>query len=599
MNTFSQALQVGVVLSAKDYYSKLFHQCESDLRRLRTTSASEAARIEKSLRLGQTLTTVGATMTAFGYGVSHVFENVVDVAGKGQDAIDAALITAGDQAGITREEMERVFRAARVGWGQTSEAVSGAMGEIGGRLDDYGAALQAIDPVAALARARTMDLGTAASMTTTLVSQFTDDLGKNATVAERYTAAGNLLLRLSRRLGGNFESLNFFLGSTSVRAKTAGQSLGTLGAVAAVLGKDATRLRTGGAAFTQILDSMDELTEKYPDWARVFPSHAATHDFISMLDDLKSAMSRGGLKEASDQLVYLKKLFGDNGNMVLYFIDNLDELHKEQLAGNAAIRETGKDSQLYVRANKQVGTWRGTQEKLNAQIERFKEMLGAGAIPTVKKLEHALGDITETCNRSPFWRAVLGHGFVMAGFLAELAKIAGPITGAIGLWTIYHAQQKTAIALQAALNAQTAAGAVARGAGVVAGGLVGAGATIGGTVATAVGTSLNLGGPIAAGIIAATAETGGAFALSQLMAKKMGVLTLDEWLRRRAIAKERSAPGPGNFIMPEIVSTAENPRNLEWNGNVELNITIDGEQLATKVEKKVTRRLVDQQRRSP
>lgn len=438
-----EAFAVGVVISAKDMYSRMFSKAERDLKKLSKSAKDQAAAFERNLKIGKGLMVAGGTVAAFSYEVSRAFESLVRTAGENQSQLDRVMIAMGDQTDLTRKQLEETFSRIKTTWGMADEAVAGAILETGGRLGDYRAALEGANAAGALARAQMIDMGTAAQLLTSHVAQFGDELGKEASAERKFTVAGEQLQYLMKRLGGNWEGLTMFLGDAAVKAKSARQDFSTLGAIMAVLGKDAARLRTGGAAMVQILDSMVKL-RRLGGWQEMFPEYARTESLVDLLGDLRTQIDKAGIKDTAKEMDWLEKLFGGNADMVKKFIDELDGIHEARTELDGMRRVTAGTSRMFRDAKKQTESWAGVQAILGAKMEEFKEMLGEGAIPMVKDMERALGKVTESVKRSPFWRAVLGRAALGTGLAAELGKGVGPILGGIG--TIITLQTQTAIA---------------------------------------------------------------------------------------------------------------------------------------------------------
>lgn len=483
-----QALTFGVVLSAKDMYSRMFAKATSDLKQLSKTSATEAAAFERNLRIGKTMMVVGGTVTAAGLAISRVFENVVQTAGEMDTALNEALIAAGENAGVTREQMQAMFSAVKVGWGMLDQEIKDSYKEIGGRTQDWVGALGAVERASALARARTIPLAEATEYLTTMVMQQSDAEKEGLSLQERYTRSAAQLAYIQKNVGSGFAIIGSGLGRITEKTRAAGVPFAQVGALLMEMGRAGVSARSGIAPIEAMLDAVRKLPAM-GGFGEVFPKFAKSGSLVDMLDEVKARLDL--IPDGAKKLEWLNHVFGSGAEMVLGFTQNMDKIRK----GTADLEEQGKqidgNAGFIGKANEQMTTWAGTQARFNARMEEFKEMLGTGAIPMVKRLENALGAITEATGKSPFWRAVLTGGFLWAGYLGELAKLAGPIIAAIGWWTVYQTQQKVALALQLQLNAATAAGA----AGVGAGAATGAGAAAGGA---AVGIGARMAGAASA-----------------------------------------------------------------------------------------------------
>jgi len=142
-------------------------------------------------------------------------------------------------------------------------------------------------------------------------------------------------------------------------------------------------------------------------------------------------------------------MFGSNAKMLLYFIDNLAELRKEQRAANEALREHGKDSRVYNEARERMKSYSGTTEQFRARMQNLVETMGRGAIPTVQWFQREVGKLSEGVNASPFWRAALGHATLGIGVTAELSKVTGPLLTLFGLYEVWRAKKSLDILIKA------------------------------------------------------------------------------------------------------------------------------------------------------
>lgn len=577
-----EAFAVGVVLSAKDLYSAAVTKAQGQIRLLSRTSADEAAKFERNLKRYQTAMNVGLTVSAVGIAGSKFFERNIALAGEMETAVSSVLIMAGDQAEGYAARTEAAMSRVKTTWGKSDEEIAAAVKEIGGRTGDYEGALQAVGVAATLARARQMDMGEATQYLTTMVAQQSDKEKAGLTIQERYQNSAAKLAVIQKAVGSNWAIVGSGLGRITEKTTAAGISFDVVGALLMQLGRSGMSARAGIAPIEAMMDAMGKLPE-LPNFKEVFPRYAESGDLIDMLEEVKVRLDQ--IPKPVDKVKKLKEVFGEGAEVVLRLVQDLDGVR-----GSLEALETAKFGDVVGKANAQMETWAGTQVRLNTRIEEFREMLGEGAVPMVKKLENALGGLTEAARKSPFWgdrlRVAAGLGLVVT----EAAKLAGPIFTAIVMWRLYHLQQELALANQVRLNVATGGGAAA----------VGGGAAARGVGGLATGVGLGLAGQVGAGAIVGTAQFAAGVWAGQKFAKAIGVQTFEEWYNQRARKRAENAPGARNFIVPEVVGSAENPRTIGGGGGVTinggLNLTVPGytgdvQALARKVAEEIDRRV--------
>lgn len=451
------AFEVGIVLAARDMYSNVLAKAERNLGILKKTSKETASGFEKALAGYKKVGAVGLGITAASVTAAKYFEDAVRAAGENAAAMDRVYIAMGEGANVSKEQIKSAFSEIKSTWGFADEEISSSMKEAGGRLGDYARAMDAVRTASALAAAKNIDLGTATNMVTTMVMQYGDRMGKGLTDQEKFTGAANQLSAVMAKLGGNWEGLNLYMGSTSIKAKSAGQSLETVLATAQILGRDAVKLRAGGSAMTSILDTMTKIRSKSPVMTSLMPKFKKSGDFIDFLSDVKALMGRMGFKSTQAQLSFLSEKFGDNADMVKYFIDNLEDLDKARSTMRGLGEQTSASSKVFQDAAKQMETWDGIQKRLNARMEEFKEMLGEGALPIVSEFEKQMGNVLKLLSDDKTAKSILGTGFVIAGLGAEAGKVVGPMLTMVGTLGLWRTQAQLAAAAQAQLNMQMGA----------------------------------------------------------------------------------------------------------------------------------------------
>lgn len=430
---FKEAFAVGVVLSVKDMYSAALDRARTQIRAYSRVSEEEAAKFSARLKRYQTAVNVGATVSAAGIGISRLFEGAVRAAGEAETQIGRVYIAMGDRAETLRERVGGAFHEIKSTYGETDAAIGGALREIGNRTGDWEQALAALPSVAALAAAKQIDLGQATEMLTTLIQQNGDELGANLTTQERYTARANQLSLLLSRLGGNWEGMSQFMGNSAIKGKQAGQSFETMGAVLTALGQDAARLRTGGAAFTAILDSMLKIRE-LKDWDKHLTRFAKSGDFLDLLKDLAGVMEF--LDTPAQRLGYLRELFGENADMVEYFLGKFGQMDAAKQKLGELRNETSTDSEVFRKAKEQTETWAGAMKQFRGRIEETKETIGIGLVPVVKGATGLLGGLLNRAEESPALKGLLTLAGSGVGVAGELAKYLAPIVTAIGYWKV-------------------------------------------------------------------------------------------------------------------------------------------------------------------
>jgi len=456
-----EAFTVGVVLAAKDMYSNVLAKAQRDIQTLRKTSEAEADKFTKSLATYQKIAGIGVAMTLAGAKVAAFWEDAVATAGRNQANMDKVMIAMGDSSVVMKNRLKDVFHDIKITWGMTDEAISEALRDLSGRLGDNNAALSASSIVAAFARARNIDLASSAKMLTTIYNQYGSQMDASLSVQGKFLRSGNQLNYLLKALGGDWETLNFFLGGSGLEAKAAGQSFETLGAAVKVVGMEGGRLRSAGASINSMLEQMIKIRKKIG-WEKFFPTYRQTGNFIDLIGDIRKTFEKRGwlapgIENQQKRLETLQKVFAGNAAMVDLFVSKYDQLKEAETKLTALGKETGTSTTLMKAANAQMETWDGTMLKFNARMEEFKEMLGEGGIPVIKAFHKAIGGLTEFLGKDPVSRYILGTTATLVGLGGEVTKFAGPAITMLYLYKAWRLQITLVKAAQASLAATTAA----------------------------------------------------------------------------------------------------------------------------------------------
>lgn len=452
------AFEVGVILLAKDMYSGVVAKAERNLAILRKTSKESADEFTKSFERAKKIGAIGLSITAAGVAITGFMKGALAQAGETESAIGRVLIDMGESASVSKETVKKAFTEIKTTWGMTDTEISDSMRAAGGRFNDYAKGIKATSVAAVLAMARSIDLGSATNMLTTTFSQFGDRMDKNLSDEEKMIGTSNVLSEVMKRLGNNWEGLNMYLGSTSIKAKSAGQSMETVLATAAVLGKDAVKLKMGGAAMDSILDTMTKLRGKAPGLVNLMPNFKKSNDFMDFLGDMKNAMAKLGIKDAQQQLNFLARYFGSSADMVQYFIANLDELKAQKKTLEDLGKETKKDAGIFKDAREKSKNWEETQRILNARLDELKEALATSLLPLTKAFSDALGGIAKWVTENKLAAGILGVAGAIVGIGGAVATIAGPMVTLIGTLKMWKLQADLTKMSQMALNREAILG---------------------------------------------------------------------------------------------------------------------------------------------
>jgi hypothetical protein len=160
------AFEVGVVLLAKDLYSKVVAKAERDLSVLRNVSQKSADEFTKSFNQAKKIGAIGLGITAAGVAVTNYMKGAVEAAGETESAISRVLIDMGESANVSKEMIKKAFSEIKTTWGLTDGEISDSMRAAGGRFGDYAKGIEATSIAAVLATARSIDLGSATNMLT-------------------------------------------------------------------------------------------------------------------------------------------------------------------------------------------------------------------------------------------------------------------------------------------------------------------------------------------------------------------------------------------------------------------------------------------------
>jgi len=443
MNT---AFTVGVVLMAKDLYSGVLAKAQRDITQLGKVSQVQADAFSQSLAKWQRVGVIGLGVTAASYKVAGVFEDLVREAGSAEAAVGKAFIQMGGRGGLTRDQLARVFSGIQTTWGIASEQTSAALGQAGGRLDDYAKGLGVVQVAATLSTARQMDLATSTDIITTLYKQFGKTITSVSTDQDKFRLIASEVSSALKSSGGDAGELGTILGTFAIKAAGAGQSLETVLGLIAMLGASGAGPRYA-AGLMDLFGKMSEMRLSSPEgFAAMYPTAAKTGDILDFLGDLKKRFATLGVTDANDQLALLHGVFEASDESVQFLLNNMDKLSGATDRMSAA----GKDLTAVERqAEDQMGTWDGVQKRLTGRVHEFKEMLGTGALPVVKAFDKALGGALLTAGKSQGLDRLMSGFVAVVGLSAELGKVAGPVMTAVSALQLYNLNQRLAASLTA------------------------------------------------------------------------------------------------------------------------------------------------------
>ncbi|MFA5028181.1 MAG: hypothetical protein WC713_09915, partial [Candidatus Methylomirabilota bacterium] len=254
----------------------------------------------------------------------------------------------------------------------------------------------------------------------------------------------------------------------------------------------------------------------------------------------------GKIKSDEAKVAWLQTMFGEGAPMVLQFARNLEEVRRD-----TELLKKADYGEVMAEAERRMRTALGTQERMDAAVEEFKEMLGRQAIPTVEWFQRRMTKAGRDIAQDRFWAALLSNATLGVGVTAKVAEVGGPLSGLIGLYNTWKAGK----ALEILVKANATGNAAALGLGALA----------------------LRGGAAGLGLVAGAGMAYGSWQIGQGIAKVAGIPTYEEWSK----SKRNNAPGAGNFEMDEIVVRGESPRRIAVTNNVQ--VYVDGKEIAARV----------------
>lgn len=522
-------------------YSRLFHKAETDLRRLRTTSATEAAKFEKNLRLGQTMVTAGATLTAGSYMVSRAFD------GMKQSAIELDQAVADVSTVMTNLERRPEFLARALETSSKSMFNAsqilreGAYNLLSAGLSEE-EALAILPKVAQLAMGTFDDVAGATNNATTVMMSY-KAAWRDMSAEEKAIRTTDALARAIQLFKFVGPQIGVTLQYAAAAAAAANVPLEDMLATIGTMKTAGLEASMAGTSYRMMLERLPEVQKKTG--VAVTDSVGRMRPLVDILGDLKK---RYGEVLTVAELKELSKIFGtEAAGGVKALLMNFDELVRQ----TENMNKPGAALEMYTRRMAGAGA---QMQALKNEYTEASAVLATKMLPLMRQKQELLIKAVRTMERLPVAKeALLGVDLV-----AELGKLAGPLITAIGLWKIYHTQQQIALALQAQLNATTAAGGAA------------------GAVARTAGPSvLAMAGPIGAGLAAGGGLAYGSWTVGQAIAKKLGIMTFDDWRRRGQGGHDRNSPGVSDRVPAS--------------SNIQVLVTLDGKQIAGHVKTRLTR----------
>ena len=178
------AFEVGIVLLARDMYSGVMAKAQRNLEVLRKQSQTAADDFEKSLAKWKKVGAIGLSITSVGVATTNFMKGALAQAGETESAIGRVLIDMGESANVSKEMIKKAFSEIKTTWGMTDAEISDSMRAAGGRFNDYARGITATSVASVLATARSIDLGSATNLLTTLSMQFDDQMNKNLVIRQ-------------------------------------------------------------------------------------------------------------------------------------------------------------------------------------------------------------------------------------------------------------------------------------------------------------------------------------------------------------------------------------------------------------------------------
>jgi TP901 family phage tail tape measure protein len=304
---------------------------------------------------------------------------------------------------------DTAFSPTQVGQAFLELAASGATVE---------ESLIAVDHVLNLAAAGTIELGTAADLTTDILAQFGMEIEETERVA-------NALVQAASSSSASVASLGEGFSKVGPIAKDFGMSVEETAATLAVFEENGIKGVNAGTQLKSMLSNMASQTNKTKDtWKRLgvsmFDVAGNMRDMDSIIDDLNVAMAGMSDEERIRTLDALGGSYGKMGLSALLANDGIDTM----------LGTMSKQNDAAAVAKKQMESFTGSVNKLKGSLEVFAiTVLGPFVEdylqPLVMGITDLLNDFTELAEDVPM------VGTVVVGLGVALAAL-GPILWAIG-----------------------------------------------------------------------------------------------------------------------------------------------------------------------
>jgi hypothetical protein len=419
-------------------YTSMFNKAQADLKRFGQNAGAEAEALANRLGAAQRGMMVAGTVTAISSMIAPKYMQMVADAGAMLTAISDVMLSAGDNAGISAQEVSEAMDSIQLAFGFKAEETAAAMKDIGGRTGDWVGTLKAVPTVAALAAAKGASMASVMAILTTAVMRGKDELGDNVSLMDQYKMRANQLLPVLEAMGSGWSGMGTFMETGGAKLMAANQSLQTTFAIMKALGPEGVSSRALMGLQT-LPDKMQELKEK-GGWKEIFPTTEdakGTMDIVRMIGDVDAYMQKTGRNTPAKQMDWVTAVFGSGSNDVVMMLLKRVEVLKEAKKQQEGWREGLMQGDLVEsRAAERMGTYAGEMARLNGAMGHLKETLGVGVVPLVIKLMRALNDLIGVVDKNPWLKTVLGVGAAGVGGAAVLGTVAGPAAGIWYLWSL-------------------------------------------------------------------------------------------------------------------------------------------------------------------
>lgn len=443
MSSVGGGFAVGVAITAKDLYSRAFAKAKTDLQQLRKFSETEAAKLERSLNVGRTLTQAGAVITGASLLIDRAFSDMTRSSAQFSQKL-ANVSTLLETKGVDAPEEFRkslkknIYDASRE-TGLSIMQLGDSAYELISGIEDADEALAAIPYSAKLARAAMGTTDSAVEVLTNSLNTFAkswDMSGEEK--AERVSQMYAKTVALAKTNLDKMADSMSYAGAAGIQF---GQDMETVLAAVGTLqsaGLDASMAGTSFRnMFNQLLKNKDAFKSIGVD---VVDAQGNFNDLGVILDQLNKATE--GMTESEIGEFFQKEIGIRGSSAAVLLTQNFDAFstileanRNDADALGTMLAEALKGGEVQMDA-------------LRAASERMKTELAEKLLPAQIAVQKVFMDIGEGILESPILGEVAKWGVAVLGLGAKIGKILGPAMTMVGMLKQMRAMKKITLALE-------------------------------------------------------------------------------------------------------------------------------------------------------